>query len=53
MPNIVNFEDYKICTIEDAFYSSDLMVMLVKHDEFKSLELSSDKVVLDFCGIKK
>ena len=53
-PNIVNFEDYKICTIEDAFYNSDLMVMLVKHDEFierRADFLSKKNMVLDFCGI--
>ena len=30
-----------------------LLVFLVGHDEFKQLQLNKEKVVLDFCGVKK
>ena len=34
-------------------YEADIIAFLVSHDEFKNLEISSEKVVLDFCGINK
>jgi len=51
-PNIKEHNVFKLTNYKTAKEEADIIVFLVAHDEFKSLELSSDKVVLDFCGIK-
>jgi UDP-N-acetyl-D-mannosaminuronic acid dehydrogenase len=44
--NVFKLTDYKIAATE-----ADIIVFLVAHDEFKTLELDEDKIFLDFCGI--
>ena len=36
---------------KEAADKADIIVFLVAHDEFKNLEISTDKVILDFCGV--
>ena len=50
-PNIRNHSVYKLTDYKVAAKEADIIAFLVAHEEFKTLELSSDKVVLDFCGI--
>jgi len=50
-PNIENHSVYKITEYKEAIKKSDIVVFLVAHDEFKTLEITNQKVVLDFCGI--
>ena len=50
-PNIKSHPIYKLTDFEDACYKADIIVFLVAHDEFKNLNLSIDKIVLDFCGV--
>ena len=53
-PNINDYEGYEICSLDYAVEASDLMVLLVKHDEFirREVDITASKVkVLDFCGI--
>ena len=52
-PNIEEHNVFKITDYKTAIEKADIIVFLVAHSEFKSLEFSKDKVVLDFCGIKK
>ena len=52
-PNIKEHNVFKLTNYKTAKEEADIIVFLVAHDEFKTLELSSDKVVLDFCGIIK
>ena len=52
-PNIKEHNVFKLTNYKIAAQQADIISFLVAHDEFKSLELSSDKVVLDFCGIIK
>jgi UDP-N-acetyl-D-mannosaminuronic acid dehydrogenase len=52
-PNISEHKVFKLTDYQHAILKSDIIVFLVAHDEFKNLEISSDKVVLDFCGITK
>lgn len=52
-PNIKEHNVFKLTNYKTATSEADIIAFLVAHDEFKTLELSSDKVVLDFCGIKK
>lgn len=50
-PNITCVEGQKIKKLQDlSFNKNDLIVSLVKHDEFKSIALS-DLAILDFCGL--
>ena len=35
----------------DAVDKADIIVFLVAHDEFKKITTSSDKILLDFCGV--
>jgi UDP-N-acetyl-D-mannosaminuronic acid dehydrogenase len=51
-PNIESHSVYKLTDYKTALAEADIIAFLVAHDEFKTLELSSNKIVLDFCGIK-
>ena len=52
-PNINTHSVYKLTDYKLAIDKADIIVFLVGHDEFKSLTYSTDKVVLDFCGVNK
>lgn len=51
-PNISSHNVYKLTNYIDAVEKADIIVFLVAHDEFKTLDISNEKTVLDFCGIK-
>lgn len=51
-PNISSHNVYKLTSYIDAVEKADIIVFLVAHDEFKTLDISNEKTVLDFCGIK-
>ena len=42
---------FKLTDYKKAVQEADIIVLLVAHDEFKSLDIEPEKVVLDFCGI--
>ncbi len=50
-PNIETHTVFKLTNYKAAAEKADIIVYLVAHKEFKSLQLSINKVVLDFCGI--
>jgi UDP-N-acetyl-D-mannosaminuronic acid dehydrogenase len=50
-PNIKEHNVFKLTEYNLATKSADIIVFLVAHNEFKNLEISKDKVVLDFCGV--
>jgi len=52
-PNIEEHNVFKLTNFKEAADKADIIVFLVAHNEFKNLEISKDKVVLDFCGINK
>lgn len=52
-PNIVDHKVFKITDYKEAIDKADIIVFLVAHDEFKTLEISKEKQVLDFCGVLK
>jgi len=52
-PNITDHKVFKITPYQDAVKQADIIAFLVAHDEFKTLEIAHDKVVLDFCGVFK
>ncbi|WP_452219084.1 UDP-N-acetyl-D-mannosamine dehydrogenase [Lacinutrix undariae] len=52
-PNITEHKVFKLTDYKEAIEKADIVAFLVAHDEFKTLEIPSDKVVLDFCGVFK
>ncbi|WP_047417893.1 UDP-N-acetyl-D-mannosamine dehydrogenase [Cellulophaga sp. Hel_I_12] len=50
-PNINNHKVFKLTDYNSAIEKADIIVFLVAHKEFKKLKISTDKVILDFCGI--
>ncbi|MDA0327295.1 MAG: UDP-N-acetyl-D-mannosamine dehydrogenase [Bacteroidetes bacterium] len=50
-PNINEHAVFKLTDYQEATQKADIIAFLVAHDEFKTLELNSNKVILDFCGI--
>ena len=51
-PNINEHNVFKLTDYKVATEKADIIVLLVAHNEFKDAELTKNKVVLDFCGIK-
>ncbi|OUL60057.1 UDP-N-acetyl-D-mannosamine dehydrogenase [Flavobacterium sp. AJR] len=49
-PNITEHKVFKLTNYEEAARLADIIVFLVNHKEFKEIEISEDKEVLDFCG---
>jgi UDP-N-acetyl-D-mannosaminuronic acid dehydrogenase len=52
-PNITEHKVFKLTNYKEAVKKADIIVFLVAHKEFKNLEITSDKTVLDFCGVKR
>tara|TARA_B110000902_G_scaffold258458_1_gene328240 strand:- start:123 stop:1334 length:1212 start_codon:yes stop_codon:yes gene_type:complete len=52
-PNITDHNVFKLTDYKEAVEKADVIVYLVAHDEFKELEINNNKIVLDFCGVKK
>jgi len=50
-PNLHESHAIEITDTAYAIKSADIIVFLVSHSGFKSLELPEDKIVLDFCGV--
>lgn len=52
-PNIKEHNIFKLTDYKVAVEQADIVAFLVAHKEFLDLEIGKDKVVLDFCGVKK
>lgn len=52
-PNIQDHNIFKLTDYQKAVKKADIIAFLVAHKEFFDLEISEEKVVLDFCGVKK
>ncbi len=50
-PNIKDHKVFKLTDYQTAFAKADIVAYLVTHDEFKELPTTSDKLILDFCGV--
>ena len=50
-PNLHESHAIEITDTAHAIKSADIIVFLVSHSGFKSLELPEDKIVFDFCGV--
>ena len=52
-PNVTEHNVFKLTDYKEAYEKADIVVMLVAHDPFKALPYTTDKIILDFCGIYK
>tara|TARA_B100000963_G_scaffold266236_1_gene234414 strand:+ start:2776 stop:3984 length:1209 start_codon:yes stop_codon:yes gene_type:complete len=52
-PNIESHSVYKLTDYKEAITKADIVVFLVAHKEFLNLDISDEKILLDFCGVKK
>lgn len=50
-PNVHEHKVFKLTDYKVAVKNADILVFLVAHNEFKSLDLEEGKVILDFCGV--
>lgn len=50
-PNIKKHNVFKLTNYKIAVEKADIIAFLVAHDEFKSLDMKTDKLAIDFCGI--
>jgi len=50
-PNITEHKVFKLTDFQEAYEKADIVVFLVGHKEFKTLEFKKEKVILDFAGI--
>jgi UDP-N-acetyl-D-mannosaminuronic acid dehydrogenase len=50
-PNIETHNVFKLTNYKIAFKTSDIIVFLVAHEEFKTLDNDENKIKLDFCGV--
>lgn len=51
-PNLKEHEEFILKSSEEAIFESDIIVFLVGHTDFKTLNIVNKKVI-DFCGIRK
>jgi UDP-N-acetyl-D-mannosaminuronic acid dehydrogenase len=51
-PNIKEHKEFKLTDYKKAIEKADIIAFLVSHKEFKGLKIPSNKVVLDFAGIR-
>ncbi len=49
-PNIETHSVFKLTPYQEAAEKADIVVMLVGHDEFKTVNIPKKTIVIDFCG---
>lgn len=52
-PNLNASSEFMLSPYDQAIEQADIIVFLVSHDEFKAVTIDSNKVVLDFCGVRR
>jgi len=52
-PNIEFHSVYKLTDYKEATDKADIIVFLVAHREFVGMSISGEKIILDYCGVKK
>lgn len=52
-PNIEEHKVFKLTSHTEAINKADIIAFLVAHDEFKEVQYSKNKIILDFCGVFK
>ncbi len=52
-PNIHEHKIFKLTDYKEAIENADVIAFLVAHNEFKGLNIGDNKVILDFCGVRR
>ena len=52
-PNIESHKEFEITNYLEAINKADVIAFLVAHKEFKTVQIPQDKILLDFCGVRK
>lgn len=52
-PNVTEHNVYRLVDYREAYNTADIVVFLVAHTPFKELPIVENKIVLDFCGVRK
>jgi len=52
-PNLKEGDTRDLTTVSDAINQADIIVFLVAHTAFKTLDIDASKEVLDFCGVRQ
>lgn len=52
-PNISSHEDFILTDYKEAYEEADIVVFLTAHSVFRSLPDMENKVILDFCGVRR
>ena len=50
-PNIESTKEHTLYAIDDAIEKADIVTFLVAHNEFKNLNISENKIIIDFVGL--
>jgi len=52
-PNVKSHKSFKLVNFRDAYEKADIVVWLVRHKQFMTIQKQDNKIELDFCGIRK
>ena len=52
-PNLKSHLIFSLTEYSKAVEIADIIVFLVAHNEFKNLNISKEKIIVDFCGVTK
>jgi len=52
-PNVYTHKSFVLSNYQEAYDRADIVVWLVKHTQFVSVKKMSDKIEIDFCGIRR
>jgi UDP-N-acetyl-D-mannosaminuronic acid dehydrogenase len=50
-PNISTLSNTKLTSFTKAITTANILIFLVAHSQFKNLNISKDKKILDYCGV--
>lgn len=50
-PNVESHNAFTLTNYLEAYNKADIVVFLTAHEQFKTLQWSDKKIILDFCGI--
>jgi UDP-N-acetyl-D-mannosaminuronic acid dehydrogenase len=52
-PNIKSHKTFNLIGYQDAYAKADIVIWLVRHQEFLAIPEDATKIELDFCGVRK
>ena len=52
-PHIKDHNVFKLSRYKEAIEKEGIVVFLIAHDKFKTVAISEEKLILDFCGVRE